>query len=65
MKPSLPNSPQPLLQILERCQFCYRLTQKLRKNAVIKRAGVALQPAELVAELKRQERKLHKSLGQL
>lgn len=52
-------------KILERCQFCYELTQKFRQNEVISQNGVVLQENELIAELRRQEQHLRKSLEKI
>ena len=52
-------------KILERCQFCYELTQKLRENQVIYQNGVVLQKTDLIAELMRQEQHLQKSLEKI
>lgn len=52
-----------ILQILERCQFCYQLAQKLRNSRDIQSGS--LQEAELVEQLQRQERHLQKSLERL
>jgi hypothetical protein len=52
-------------KILEKCQFCYELTQKLRNHEVIYRNGVIFQEAELVEELLRQEQHLRQSLEKI
>jgi len=54
-----------ILKILERCQFCYELSLKLRKNVGVNQAAVTLQNAELIAQLKRQEEHLRKSLEKI
>lgn len=54
-----------ILKILERCQFCYQLSLKLRKNSGLKQSDVALKNAELIAQLKLQEQQLRKSLEKL
>ena len=54
-----------ILQILEQCQFCYQLTQKLRNQADINTQDVDLQPTELIAELKQQEQKLRKIMERM
>ncbi|HEY9674190.1 MAG TPA: GAF domain-containing protein [Waterburya sp.] len=54
-----------ILQILEQCQFCYQLTQKLRSDADINTQGVDLQNTELIAELKQQEQKLRKIMERM
>ncbi|NEQ26302.1 MAG: GAF domain-containing protein, partial [Microcoleus sp. SIO2G3] len=51
-----------ILKLLEKCQFCYQLSLKLRNNAGVNQAG-AFQNAELIAQLKRQERLLRNSLN--
>jgi len=52
-----------ILQVLERCQFCYQLAQKLRETANIQPGSV--QEAELFEQLQRQERQLQKCLQRL
>jgi hypothetical protein len=54
-----------ILKILERCQFCYQLSLKLRKNEGLTQSGIALQNAELIVQLKRRERQLRKSLDKI
>lgn len=54
-----------ILNILEKCQFCYQLSLKLRKNAGLKQSTISLQNAQLIAQLKRQEQQLRKSLEKL
>lgn len=54
-----------IIQILERCQFCYQLAQKLRENGVIHSGGSIFPEAELIAQLKRQEEHLRKSLERI
>lgn len=54
-----------ILKILEKCQFCYQLSLKLKKNAGLKQPGASLKTAELIAQLKRQEQQLRKSLAKL
>jgi hypothetical protein len=51
-----------ILKLLEKCQFCYQLSLKLRNNAGVNQAGT-FQNAELIAQLKRQERLLRNSLN--
>jgi hypothetical protein len=52
-----------ILKLLEKCQFCYQLSLKIRNNTQGNQAGVALQNAQLIAQLKRQERQLRNSLN--
>ncbi len=54
-----------ILKLLEKCQFCYQLSLKLRKNVELSPEGVALQKTKLIAELKRQERQMRKSLERM
>lgn len=54
-----------IIQILERCQFCYQLAQKLKENGVIHSGGSVFPEAELIAQLKRQEQHLRKSLERI
>ncbi|HEY9637303.1 MAG TPA: GAF domain-containing protein [Coleofasciculaceae cyanobacterium] len=54
-----------ILKVLERCQFCYQLSLKLRKNAALNPTGVSRQNPTLIAQLKRQERYLRKSLEKI
>jgi hypothetical protein len=54
-----------ILQILEKCQFCFLLTQKIQSNAPIKRGGVVLPESELIAELRHREQQLHKILERI
>lgn len=54
-----------ILQILERCQFCYELTQKLKEQAASQQTTKVLQNEDLIIELKRQEEKLRKSLDRM
>ncbi|HAG79899.1 MAG TPA: GAF domain-containing protein [Cyanobacteria bacterium UBA11162] len=54
-----------ILQILERCQFCYQLAQKLRGQAKLNQGNIAFQQTELIAQLKRQEQQLRKSLERI
>jgi putative methionine-R-sulfoxide reductase with GAF domain len=51
-----------ILKLLEKSQFCYQLSLKVRNNAGVNQAG-AFQNAELIAQLKRQERLLRNSLN--
>ena len=52
-------------QILERCQFCYQLTQTLKEKAELQQADVVLQNTELIVELKQQEQQLRKILDRM
>jgi len=54
-----------ILQTLERCQFCYQLTQKLKNNELIDQFGSVSQKAQLVAKLKREEQQLRESLNRI
>jgi hypothetical protein len=54
-----------ILHILERCQFCYQLSLKLRQNSGLDPKGVILWNTELIMELKRQEQHLRKSLEKI
>jgi len=54
-----------ILQTLERCQFCYQLTQKLKNNESIDQIGSVSQKAQLVAKLKREEQQLRESLNRI
>lgn len=54
-----------ILKILEKCQFCYQVSLRLRNNGALKQGGVVLSNTELLAELKRQERQLRKSLNRI
>lgn len=54
-----------ILKILEKCQFCYQLSVRVRSNIELARGGTALQNATLIAELKRQEQQLRKSLEKI
>ncbi|HEY9905573.1 MAG TPA: GAF domain-containing protein [Candidatus Sericytochromatia bacterium] len=54
-----------ILKILEKCDSCYQLSVKLRKNRGVNIAGNALQNATLVAQLKRQEQQLRRSLNKI
>ncbi len=54
-----------ILQILERCQFCYQLTQKLREDTALKKPSVLLQNAKLIAGLKQQEKQMRKFLERM
>lgn len=54
-----------ILKILERCQFCYQLYIQLRNKTDLNREHVALQHAKLIAELKRREQQLRRSLEKI
>ena len=54
-----------ILKTLERCQFCYQLTQKLTENALNNEEEIVVQQSELVAELQFMEQQLHKSLDKI
>lgn len=54
-----------ILQILEKCQFCYQLTQKLREDTALKKPSVLLQNAKLIAGLKQQEKQMRKFLQRM
>lgn len=54
-----------ILKILERCQFCYQLYIQLRNKTGVNQESVALQHAKLIAELKRREQQLRKSLEKI
>jgi hypothetical protein len=54
-----------ILKILEKCQLCYELAQKLKKNPGGKQASSLIQKAALIAELKRQEQQLRQNLDKM
>lgn len=54
-----------ILKILEKCQFCYQLSLKLRKNAERNQLGTSTQNIAIIAELKRREQQLRKSLNKI
>ncbi|NEP10496.1 MAG: GAF domain-containing protein [Symploca sp. SIO2C1] len=54
-----------ILQTLERCQFCYQLTQKLKDNTLTNEKNVVVQQSELVAELQFMEQQLHRNLDRI
>ncbi len=54
-----------ILKILEKCQSCYEFAQKLRKKSERNQGGYIIQNAALIAELKRQEQQLRKSLNKI
>ncbi len=54
-----------ILKTLERCQFCYQLTQKLKDNNLTHEEDVLVQQSELVAELQFMEQQLHRNLDRI
>jgi hypothetical protein len=54
-----------ILKILEKCQLCYELAQKVRNSSQKSQGSSAIQNAALIAELKRQEQQLRKSLDKM
>ncbi|HEY9830471.1 MAG TPA: GAF domain-containing protein [Stenomitos sp.] len=56
-----------ILQVLERCQFCYQLTQQLRDDTKLNQPqpNRVLQNSQLIAELKQQEQQLRKILDRM
>lgn len=54
-----------ILQILERCQFCYQLTQKLKEETLSKTTDIVRRNTALIAELKQQEQQLRKILDRM
>lgn len=54
-----------ILKILEKCQICYQLSLKLRKNEGFNQAAIVHKKAELITELNRQEQQLRKSLNKI
>lgn len=54
-----------ILKILEKCQFCYQLSLKLKKNAEQNQLGNATQNAAVIVELKRREQQLRRSLSNI
>ena len=54
-----------ILKILEKCQFCYQLSLKVRKSARQNKGGSAAQNARLIAQLKRREQQLRRSLNKI
>src|SRR5919202_347232 len=54
-----------ILKILEKCQLCYELAQKLKKSDRKNHGSTLIQNAALIAELKRQEQQLRKNLNKL
>ncbi|HEY9653490.1 MAG TPA: GAF domain-containing protein [Coleofasciculaceae cyanobacterium] len=54
-----------ILKILEECQRCYHLTQKLSASKTITKAGRILSENELIASLKQQEQQLQRSLARM
>lgn len=54
-----------ILKILEKCQFCYQLSVKLRKNADRNQWGNSNQNAAIIFELKRREQQLKQSIHKI
>ncbi|AFZ16551.1 GAF domain-containing protein [Allocoleopsis franciscana] len=56
-----------ILQVLERCQFCYQLTQQLREDTQLNKhkPDIIFQKAQLITELKQQEQQLRKILDRM
>jgi hypothetical protein len=54
-----------ILKILEKCQFCYQLSLKLKKNAEQNPLGNSNQNAAIIVELKRREQQLRRSLSKI
>ena len=54
-----------ILKILEKCQFCYQLSLKLKKNSEQNQLGNSAQNAAIIVELKRREQQLRKSLNKI
>jgi hypothetical protein len=52
-------------QILERCQFCYQLTQRLKEKVKLNQADVALHNTQLITELRKQEQQLRKIIARM
>jgi hypothetical protein len=59
------NFAPSILQILERCQFCYQLTRKLREDTVNNKSKVITQNSKLIADIKQQEQQLRKILDRM
>ncbi|NET55696.1 MAG: GAF domain-containing protein [Symploca sp. SIO2E6] len=53
-----------ILKTLERCQFCYQLTQKFKDNIFTKEEDI-VQQSELIAELQFMEQQLHRNLDRI
>jgi transcriptional regulator with XRE-family HTH domain len=53
-----------ILKLLEECQFCFQLTQKLRESAQLNQAS-AISHMGLMAQLKAQEQQLRRSLARM
>ena len=54
-----------ILKILEKCQSCYELAQTLRNKTGSNQRDSVIQNAALIAQLKRQEQQLRKSLNKI
>lgn len=56
-----------ILQVLERCQFCYQLTQQLREDTQLNKhkSDIIFQNTQLMAELKQQEQQLRKIIDRM
>lgn len=56
-----------ILQVLERCQFCYQLTQQLREDTQLNKhkPDIIFQNTQLIAELKQQEQQLRKIIDRM
>lgn len=54
-----------ILKILEKCQFCYQLSLKLKKNAEQNQLGNSTHNAAIIVELKRREQQLRRSLSKI
>lgn len=59
------NFAPSILQILERCQFCYQLTRKLREDTAQNKPDIVLKNTKLIAEIKQQEQQLRKILDRM
>jgi len=59
------NFAPSILQILERCQFCYQLTRKLREETANNTPNIITQNSKLIAEIKQQEQQLRKILDRM
>jgi len=53
-----------ILKTLERCQFCYQLTQKLKDNVLTNEEDI-VQQSELIAELEFMEQQLHRNFDRI
>ncbi|MBE9128055.1 MULTISPECIES: GAF domain-containing protein [unclassified Coleofasciculus] len=54
-----------IIKVLERCQFCYQLAQKLSRDIAPFQSGVGLKESELIAQLRRQEKQLRQILQRI